>query len=83
MGSDTVSEMSTGKENPLIVSVDDHVVEPPHLFERWLPAKFKSHPDVPRIERRGLAGMKYLGASSWAIRTAAGMPNSPRGWRSG
>jgi predicted TIM-barrel fold metal-dependent hydrolase len=25
---------------PLIVSVDDHVVEPPWLWERWLPAKF-------------------------------------------
>lgn len=52
-------------ELPNIVSVDDHVVEPPHLFETWLPAKFKSHPDVPRVERRGLAGMKYLGGTKY------------------
>ena len=26
---------------PPIISVDDHVVEPPDLFQRWLPAKFR------------------------------------------
>ena len=52
-------------ELPNIVSVDDHVVEPPHLFETWLSAKFKNHPDVPRIERRGLAGMKYMGGTKY------------------
>ena len=26
---------------PWIISVDDHVVEPPHLFERWLPPKWR------------------------------------------
>lgn len=50
---------------PRIVSVDDHVVEPPHLFDRWLPKKFQDHPDKPRIERRGLAGMKYLGGTKY------------------
>jgi predicted TIM-barrel fold metal-dependent hydrolase len=48
-----------------IVSVDDHVVEPPHLFERWLPARFRDHPDVPRVERRGLAGMTYRGGTTY------------------
>ena len=34
-------------EDMIIVSVDDHVVEPPDLFERHLPAKYR---DVaPRI----------------------------------
>ena len=53
------------REMPLIVSVDDHVVEPPDLFERWLPSKFKSHPDAPRVERRGLAGMVYRGGTTY------------------
>jgi hypothetical protein len=50
---------------PKIISVDDHVVEPTHLFERWLPAKFRNHPDAPRVERRGIAGMKYLGGTKY------------------
>jgi predicted TIM-barrel fold metal-dependent hydrolase len=50
---------------PRIVSVDDHVVEPPHLFERWLPTRFRDHPDVPRVERRGLAGMTYRGGTTY------------------
>ena len=29
-------------EIPKIVSVDDHVVEPAHLFERWLPARYRA-----------------------------------------
>jgi predicted TIM-barrel fold metal-dependent hydrolase len=50
---------------PRIVSVDDHVVEPPHLFERWQPTRFRDHPDVPRVERRGLAGMTYRGGTTY------------------
>ena len=26
-------------EIPMIISVDDHLVEPPHLWETWLPKK--------------------------------------------
>lgn len=37
------------REIPWIVSVDDHVVEPPDLFERWLPTKFQA--ERPRVER--------------------------------
>ena len=47
------------------MSVDDHVVEPPHLFDTWLPEKFKNHPDKPYVERRGLAGMKYTGGTTY------------------
>jgi predicted TIM-barrel fold metal-dependent hydrolase len=48
---------------PLIVSVDDHVVEPAHVWERWLPAKFR---DVgPRIERRGIGSMKHVGGGTY------------------
>ena len=57
--------MSGDKALPKIISVDDHVVEPPHLFETWLPKKYRDHPDRPRVERRGLAGMKYLGGTRY------------------
>jgi predicted TIM-barrel fold metal-dependent hydrolase len=37
-------------EDWIMVSVDDHVVEPPDMFERWLPAQYR---DVaPRIVRK-------------------------------
>ncbi len=34
---------------PKIISVDDHVVEPPHVWQQWLPAKFREK--GPRVER--------------------------------
>ncbi len=46
-------------ELPKIVSVDDHVVEPAHLFERWLPAKFRAA--GPHVERRGIGEMAHIG----------------------
>ena len=33
---------------PWVISADDHVVEPPHLWETWLPAKY--HDRGPRVE---------------------------------
>jgi predicted TIM-barrel fold metal-dependent hydrolase len=33
---------------PMIISVDDHVVEPPHLWQTWLPAKHRER--GPKIE---------------------------------
>src|SRR5829696_376964 len=36
-------------EDMILVSVDDHVVEPPDVFEHHLPAKYKDI--APRIER--------------------------------
>jgi predicted TIM-barrel fold metal-dependent hydrolase len=59
--------MTGERQIPLIISVDDHVVEPPHLFERWLPARFRNHPDVPRVERRGIGSMRYVGGTSYEI----------------
>ena len=32
----------TEDELPMIVSVDDHVVEPPHVWETWLPREAPS-----------------------------------------
>jgi predicted TIM-barrel fold metal-dependent hydrolase len=39
-------------ELPLIISVDDHVVEPPGLWQERLPARFRDR--GPRVERRKL-----------------------------
>lgn len=38
-------------EVPRIISVDDHVVEPPDLWQRWLPAKLRDR--GPRVVRSG------------------------------
>jgi len=37
-------------EFPLIISVDDHVVEPPHVWQTWLPTAFRDR--APRVERQ-------------------------------
>ena len=34
-------EQSATPVIPKIISVDDHVVEPAHTWERWLPAKYR------------------------------------------
>ncbi len=44
---------------PKIVSVDDHVIEPPHVWEQNLPRKFKDR--APRVERIPCSFMGYLG----------------------
>lgn len=49
----------------MIVSVDDHVVEPAHVWQSWLPEKFRER--GPRIERHGLGEMRYLGGTTYQI----------------
>ncbi len=39
---------SADSSMPWVVSADDHVVEPPDLWERWLPAKYRDR--GPRVE---------------------------------
>ena len=47
-------------EIPMIISVDDHVVEPAHTWQSRLPDKYR---DIgPRIVRRGIGGLTYLGS---------------------
>jgi predicted TIM-barrel fold metal-dependent hydrolase len=46
-------------ELPRVVSVDDHVIEPPHVFERWLPSKYRDR--GPKSVRAGLGSMAYVG----------------------
>jgi predicted TIM-barrel fold metal-dependent hydrolase len=50
-------------ELPKIISVGDHVVEPSHLFERWLPAKFREA--GPHVERRGIGTMRHVGGGAY------------------
>ncbi len=50
-------------ELPKIISVDDHVVEPGHVWQTWLPEKYRA--DGPRIERRGVGGMKHIGGGTY------------------
>ncbi|CAN5755902.1 amidohydrolase family protein [soil metagenome] len=57
--SDTSPATTSYGELPLIVSVDDHVVEPPHLFETWLPARYQDR--GPKPLRAGLGQMFYSG----------------------
>ena len=47
-------------EDLILVSVDDHVVEPPDVFEHHLPAKYKDI--APRVEHRddGTDAWKFL-----------------------
>ena len=51
------------EEFPKIVSVDDHVVEPPHVWETWLPAKHRDK--GPRVERRGIGTMRHVGGGTY------------------
>ena len=50
-------------ELPMIVSVDDHVVEPPHVWETWLPERFRDR--GPRVERRGIGTMRHIGGGQY------------------
>ena len=48
---------------PKIISVDDHVVEPAHTWERWLPAKYRDA--GPKIERHRIGGLVYKGGLNY------------------
>ncbi len=50
-------------EIPKIVSVDDHVVEPPHVWDRWLPERFRER--GPKVERRGIGAMRHVGGGQY------------------
>jgi predicted TIM-barrel fold metal-dependent hydrolase len=50
-------------EIPKIISVDDHVVEPAHVWQEWLPQKLRA--DGPRVERRGINAINFVGAAAY------------------
>jgi predicted TIM-barrel fold metal-dependent hydrolase len=60
---DTSPSTNSFGELPKIISVDDHVVEPAHTWERWLPAKFRER--GPHIERRHIGGMRHIGGGAY------------------
>ena len=43
-------------ELPKIISVDDHVVEPPHVWQTWLPTKYREK--GPHVERKRWGAFK-------------------------
>ncbi|HJQ41714.1 MAG TPA: amidohydrolase family protein [Jatrophihabitantaceae bacterium] len=48
---------------PKIISVDDHVVEPAHLWQTWLPERWREL--GPRVERRGIGTMRHVGGGTY------------------
>ncbi len=50
---------------PKIISVDDHVVEPTHVWQTWLPERFRER--APRIERKGIGPMRHTGGGNYEI----------------
>ena len=59
---------------PRIISVDDHIVEPPHLWQAWLPERFRER--GPRVERRRLGEMKWVGGAKMS-EYALDVPDAP------
>ena len=55
---------------PMIISVDDHVIEPPTLFARWLPQKYQDR--APRVETKLLA--RGSGQFSGLVEDSDGVP---------
>jgi len=60
---DTTPRLGGTTPLPRIVSVDDHIVEPAHLWQTWLPARFKDR--GPKVERRGIGEMEHIGGGAY------------------
>ena len=44
---------------PMIISVDDHVVEPPHLWQTWLPEKHRERgPKIDILKYKNKSGYR-------------------------
>jgi predicted TIM-barrel fold metal-dependent hydrolase len=50
-------------EIPKIISVDDHVVEPGHVWSTYLPAAYRDR--GPQMVRRGIREIEWAGAASY------------------
>lgn len=46
---------------PRIISVDDHVIEPAHLWQKWLPEKYRER--GPHIERHRVGDLHFVGGA--------------------
>ena len=60
----------------ILVSVDDHVVEPPDVFEHHLPAKYK---DIAPAHRAPCPTAPTAGSSSTSTSRTSGSTRSPAG----
>ena len=60
---DTAPRLGSTTPLPKIISVDDHLVEPAHLWQTWLPARFRDR--GPRAERRGIGEMEHIGGGTY------------------
>src|SRR5438552_13854441 len=52
-------------ELPKIISVDDHVVEPSHVWQSWLPEKYREK--GPRVECRRWGDFKHLAGAKYEM----------------
>jgi predicted TIM-barrel fold metal-dependent hydrolase len=53
-------------EDAVLVSIDDHVIEPPDMFDRHIPARFKDQ--APRVETvDGLDQWMFLGTQTGSV----------------
>ena len=62
--------MAFAPEDLILISVDDHIIEPPNLFDAHLPERYKA--DAPRIVRRD------DGADVMAVRRSRGAQRGPQ-----
>ena len=63
---------------PKIISIDDHVVEPAHVWDTWLPERFKAA--GPRVERRGVAKINWTGAAVYKEEFDDASPHKADTW---
>jgi predicted TIM-barrel fold metal-dependent hydrolase len=52
-------------ELPRIISVDDHVAEPAHLWQTWLPQKYREN--GPQIERKRWGAFKLIAGAKYEM----------------
>jgi predicted TIM-barrel fold metal-dependent hydrolase len=52
-------------EIPKIISVDDHVVEPAHVWQMWLPEKYRAA--GPRVERKRWSDFRLRKGAKYAM----------------
>jgi predicted TIM-barrel fold metal-dependent hydrolase len=62
-------------ELPRIISVDDHVIEPPHVWTTWLPERLRDR--GPHVERMPLAEITMIGG---AYQITPGTDGPPCDW---
>src|ERR1700709_1033941 len=55
-------------ELPKIISVDDHVVEPPHVWQTWLPEKYRAK--GPHVERKRWSDFELKKGAKYTMKEA-------------